>query len=125
MQRKKGKVIIPKNTAPNYREVRVALILAGMGHDVTFIPRRVIATPDIWFMGREWEIKSPKGKTKRTIENCIRHALKQSSNVIIDLAEIGMDQERAIREVRRQNRLVKGKHRMMIVTLAGRIIKLF
>lgn len=120
-----GKVIILRNTFPSYQEMRVALILTKTGHDVAFIPRRIIPTPDIWFMGREWEIKSPKGNTKRTLENCIRHALKQSKNIIIDLSEIKMEQEKAIREIKRQNRMIKIKHNIMIVTRAGKIIKLF
>ena len=123
-KRKRGRIIVPRNATPNQREMRVASILVETGHDVYFIPRRIIKTPDIWFMGREWEIKSPEGKTKRTIENCIRHALKQSCNIIIDLSVIGIEQEKAIREVRRQNKLAKGKHRIMIVTRAGGMVKL-
>ena len=122
---KTGKVIITKNTSPSYQEMRVALVLVKTGYNVRFIPRRIIPTPDIWFMGKEWEIKSPKGKTKRTIENCIRHALKQSSNIIIDLSDIGIEQQKAIREVKRQNRLIKIKHQIIIVTHAGKMIKLF
>ena len=124
-KRKRGRIIVPRNATPNDQEVWVASVLAGTGHDATFIPRRIIPTADIWFMGREWEIKSPEGKTKRTIENCIRYALKQSSNVIIDLSVIGFGQEKGIREVQRQNRLTKVKHRFMIVTRSGEIIKLF
>lgn len=35
--------------------------------------------------GRLWEIKSPKGKSSRTIENTVRQASKQSPYIIIDL----------------------------------------
>lgn len=56
-----------------------------------FIPasrRQHIRTPDITMIGKDWEIKSPIGKSSRTIENTIRQALKQSPNIIIDLRNL-------------------------------------
>jgi len=53
-------------------------ILARNGKDVEFIKpsqTKEIKKPDIILDRKEWEIKSPRGKSSRTIENNLRTAL--------------------------------------------------
>lgn len=88
-QKRIGNIIIPPGVIVSKHEKLVADFLAiKRGVDVTFlVPDRQKGrkTPDIEMTGRLWEIKSPKGKSPRTIENTIRDALKQSPHIVLDL----------------------------------------
>ena len=85
MQNKTGKINIPYGSLPSPKELVVASLLAQSGRNVTFIPVGPIHTPDIIYDNRRWEIKSPEGGSKYTVENNIRRALLQSENIILDL----------------------------------------
>ena len=52
--------------------------------------------------GVEWEIKCPVGDSKRTIENNMRKAIKQSHNVIFDLRHIGMSDSQCVSQLEQQ-----------------------
>ncbi len=84
--RRKACILIPYKANPKAKEKTLASILVQKFNvDVEFIPEGITKTPDIEFMGKMWEIKSPRGKDRRTIENCLRAAAKQSCHVILDL----------------------------------------
>lgn len=83
---KSGKAIIQSNSLIQGHELKVGHILAQAGHDVVFLPVTTGKSPYIKYRGKIWEIKSSKGSKRRTIENNIRNAPKQSQNVIIDLS---------------------------------------
>lgn len=123
-KRKFGKIIVPKGALPLLPELLVAEILARDGEDVEFIPVRTVPTPDILYAGEEWEIKSPVGKTSRTIENNLRNALKQSANIIVDLSRIKQPEQKAIKEIKRQARLLRGIGKVIIVTKTKEMIKI-
>ena len=128
MEKEKGKVgriIVPKNALVQPHEFDVAIVLAWTGNDVEFIPASHMHTPDIKFQGIFWEIKSPIGSSSRTIENNIRLALKQSSNVIMDLSRMKILESKCLHEIRRQNDLIKRKHRVMVITKKKKILKLW
>lgn len=67
--------------------------------DVVFLRPELNKTPDIEVNGLRWEIKSPTGKSNRTIENNLRTAREQSSNIVIDLRRIKMHKARAISHI--------------------------
>ena len=48
-------------------------------------------SPDILMFGITWEVKSPKGTSKSTIENQFRRGSKQSRNIIIDTRRTKLD----------------------------------
>ncbi len=121
---KVGNITVPKGAIALPHELVVATILSWTGDDVEFLPVKHSHTADIRFQGLEWEIKSPIGKSSRTIENNLRNALKQSRNVIIDLSRIKQSENKAIREVKRQCRLIKGKKKVIIITKTKTIIEL-
>jgi len=86
-----GHVIIPAGhpNPPEPHEIEAAMILARYYQtSVEFlIPvddyKRKSA--DIVMLNVEWEIKSPIGKSKYTIQEQFRRASKQAKNIIIDL----------------------------------------
>ena len=123
-KQKIGHITVPKNALVQPHEFNVATILSWTGEDVEFIPTGHMPTPDIRFRGLEWEIKSPYGSSSRTIENNMRLALKQSSNIIIDLSRMKLPEDKCLHEVRQQNSLIRGKHRVVVITKTQKIIEL-
>lgn len=120
-----GRIIVPKGAIPQSHESDVALILAKSGDDVTFIPVKTTPTPDIFYKGREWEIKSPTGSSSRTIENNVRKAVRQSKNIIIDLSRIKIPEDKCLREIKRQVKLLCGVGKVMVITKKQRILEIY
>lgn len=85
---------------PHDHEMSVALLLAEyFKMDVIFLRPGHQKTPDLDIDGTLWEIKSPLGNAKKTMENNLRSARKQSSNIIIDLSRTHMNYHKAISRV--------------------------
>jgi hypothetical protein len=104
MPKKKYKIIIKTsiNDRPKDHEISAALILANhyFKSDVTFLRPESNKTPDIEVNNSKWEIKSPMGNGKKTIENNLRAARRQSKHIVIDLRRIKMHRMRAISRIR-------------------------
>ncbi len=86
-------------TPPEKSEFETAKYLAEKGKDIVFIRPSSIPNqhrPDILMDGLEWEIKCPKGKSRRTIENNMRKAIMQSHNIIFDLRHIKLSEDKSI-----------------------------
>ena len=93
------------NNPPDKAEFEVAKFFARQGKDVVFIPPSAIPNqhrPDILMDGVEWEIKCPVGSSKRTIENAIRTAVRQSKSLIIDLRNIQLSERICINQIERE-----------------------
>lgn len=121
MKQKVGTIIVPPGVLIEKHEKLTVDFLANIGYDVTFIvPNRQqgSSTPDIEMLGMCWEIKSPKGKSSRTIENCVRQASKQSPNIIIDLRRTDrrIPESRLFTEAEKQFEKTKGIKRLIIIT---------
>ncbi|MEI7918267.1 MAG: hypothetical protein WCH58_02690 [Candidatus Saccharibacteria bacterium] len=84
--------------SPKNHEIKAAMIVANkyFKSDVIFLRQETYSTPDISVDGKKWEIKSPLGNGKKTIDNNLRSARKQSVNIILDLTRIKLHQTRAI-----------------------------
>ena len=86
-------------TPPEKSEFETAKYLAEKGKNIVFIRPSSIPNqhrPDILMDGLEWEIKCPKGKSRRTIENNKRKAIMQSHNIIFDLRHIKLSEDKSI-----------------------------
>lgn len=99
MKKKSGKITVPKDSIIQAHELMTATALSWTGCDVEFLSVRTTRTADVKFMGKEWEIKAPKGNSARTIENNMRLALKQSKNLVVDLQRIQRSEISALREI--------------------------
>jgi hypothetical protein len=122
-----GKIIILGGAIPEKHELETANILAAMGKDIEFLPpsyAKGIFSPDLLMDGQRWEMKSPCGCSKRTIENNFRRAQKQSENIIFDLRRIGLDENVAISKIKRELSLQRsGKiRRIIIITKNNKIL---
>ena len=86
--------------APKEHELSAALILADhFRADATFLRPERKKTPDIDVSGTKWEIKSPTGNGKKTIDNNLRAARKQSRNIVLDLRRAKLHQSKAIARI--------------------------
>lgn len=97
-------VIINTSVAdrPKDHEMKAALIVANnyFNSDVTFLRPETYKTPDLEVNSVKWELKSPLGQGKKTIENNMRSARRQSKNVIIDFSRMKLHQTKALANVR-------------------------
>lgn len=123
MARKRiGIIVVPPGVFVDVHEkIAVDFLAAKLGNDVTFpIPdrRKGTKTPDIEMNGLRWEIKSPTGKSSRTIENNLRLALKQSPNIVLDLRRMDgrIPTHKHMREVEHQFTLAKSIKRLIVIT---------
>lgn len=84
--------------APLPYEISAAIILADFFQtDIHLNPRNAnIKTADFIINGTAWELKSPTGNSKRTIQNNLRKADHQSPNIILDLRRCKMPTAQAI-----------------------------
>lgn len=92
--------------------------------DVVLLRRGIDRTADLKILGKIWELKSPKGNSKKTIENNLRDASKQSLNIVLDLGRTKMDTNRAIISVKHYIGNEKNRHikRVIVVSKGGKII---
>ena len=111
---------------PRPHELAAAQIIAQhFGSDVIFLRRLSSKTPDLYILKTNirWELKSPEGSGKHTIQNNLRNASRQSENIILDLRRSKLAEKQAIS---RTNEFVKNEHskikRLKIITKQNRII---
>ncbi|MFO0971313.1 MAG: hypothetical protein U0520_03115 [Candidatus Saccharimonadales bacterium] len=123
MARKRiGVIVVPPGVFVDVHEkIAVDYLAAKLGSDVTFLVpdrRKGTKTPDIEMNGLHWEIKSPTGKSSRTIENNLRLALKQSPNIVLDLRRMDgrVPTYKHLKEVERQFTLAKSAKRFIVIT---------
>lgn len=111
--------------APKEHELSAALILANhYKTDVIFLRPETNRTPDIDFNGTKWEIKSPLGDGKKTIENNFRNARGQSRNVILDLRRIKMHRSKADARIRSFLSKPHRFKRVLVITKGKKIIEI-
>ena len=124
---RRGKIDISQlKTLPERHELETADYLANLGYDIEFIaPRNSpnVHTPDIFMDGVSWEIKCPKGKSKRTIENNFRKAKQQAENIIFDLRRINIPEEKCMLELKRRLAQKRDVKRLLIIKKSGEILK--
>ena len=121
-----GKIDISElNTPPEQAEFETAKYFAVLGKDITFIRPSAIPNqhrPDILMDGVEWEIKCPLGDSKRTIENNMRKAIKQSHNVIFDLRHMGMSDSQCVSQLEQQFNRRSQLRRLFIIKRNGELL---
>lgn len=117
-----GIIIVPPGVIVSVHEKRAVDFLAiERSANVTFLVpnrRKGQKTPDIEMGGLKWEIKSPKGKSPRTIENNLRLALEQSPYIIMDLRRMDgrIPTKKIVTETERQFNLSKSIKHIIVIT---------
>ena len=115
------------NKEPYPHEKAIAELFAAQGKDVVFLkPSNIpgVYIPDIAVEGLEWEMKSPDGKSERTIRRNLHKASTQSRNIIFDLSRIGIPEDKCIKELQTAFSESKYIRNMIIVTKTCEMIRL-
>ncbi|MBE5905020.1 MAG: hypothetical protein E7275_12165 [Pseudobutyrivibrio sp.] len=110
---------------PEKHELATAKYFASLGKDIVFIqPSNIpnVHRPDIVMDGIEWEIKSPQGKSRRTIQKNFCHAIEQSKNIIFDLRRTNLQEDYCISELERQFEIRHAK-RLLVIKKNGVLLK--
>lgn len=121
------KVIIPFDLIPypeSYEVTAAALLASYFQADVIFVNRAPYRTPDFSISGTSWELKSPTGNGKRTVQRNLQAALKQAENIVYDARRSKMDQTKVRRELKFLYKEVRKMKRLVIITKVGRVIEL-
>lgn len=112
-------------TSPETHELKTAEFFSELGKDIVFLkPSNIPGSyrPDIRMDGIEWEIKSPTGKGKRTLEKNYEKAAEQSSNIIFDLRRCELNDAESIKRLKKLF-LIKHSKRLLIITKRGSLLK--
>lgn len=109
--------------APKDHEMSAAIILAyHFKTDVTFLRPQASRTPDLYINGIKWEVKSPIGQGKRTIDNNFSEARRQSNNIVIDLRRIKMHQSKADARMRFYLSTPHHFKRVIVITKSKKVV---
>lgn len=120
-------VSIPANLTPYPQEYEVTaagLLAQYLDADVTFVVRTNYKTPDFSIGGMFWELKSPTGNGKRTVQRNMQEALKQASNIVYDIRRSKADYLKVRRELQFLLHEVRMIHRLILITKTGKVIEL-
>lgn len=126
MKNQKLGKIKPNGVSLEKHEYDTILFLTNLGYDIELIPPSnspKAKTPDFIMSGKEWEMKSPQGKSKISLEHIIKKATKQSENVIIDLSKSKMPEEIAIKELKRCFKQINSCKQLKIITKDHRLLE--
>lgn len=114
--------IIPYPTA---REIFIAHILADyFQKNVRFVPKTSCKTADFLIDGRYWELKSPVGSGKRTMQHVLQNAALQAENVIIDLGLSKMNYTRARSRIAYESKYIPRIKRLLIINKNNKVFAL-
>ena len=123
--KKKGK-IIPNGVSLEKHESETVVFFTDLGYDIELIPpsnNPKTKTPDFLMNGVEWEMKSPHGKSKNTLEHIFKRAKRQSENIIIDLTHAKIAEDIAVKEIKRRFAQSKSCKRLKIITKDHRLLE--
>lgn len=117
--------IIPNGVHLEKHEYDTIVFLTEMGMDIELIPPSNIPgrkTPDFIMNGLVWEMKSPKGKTRSTIEHAFQTAMKQSNNILFDIRRTQLPEAKTIIILEQLFSYSKGVKRLSIITRDHRLL---
>lgn len=125
---REGKVIVPARGDVWPHELDTARTLAATRGDIEFIPRittQGMKTPDIVMGGVQWEMKSPRTNSVKSLQKVLRRATRQSPNVIIDSSRMkGISDAEVEKELRRIVPFIKALKRLVLVTKGRDVLDL-
>lgn len=81
-------------------------------------------TPDFVMNALQWELKSPKGTSNRTIKDTLSNAKTQSPNIIIDTRRTRLDDAYIESELRKQVNIKRSIYRLLMINKQGKIIEI-
>jgi len=126
--KKISRIIIPEGmNPPQMHELITASVFTNNGMDVEFIRPSILKgsrSADVIINNIAWEIKSPTGAGKNTIQEQLKRALKQSNYIILDSARTKLTDQFIVKELRRNLLLAKSIKRLLLVNKKREIIEI-
>ena len=122
---KKGK-ITPNGVSLEKHENETIVFFTELGYDVELIPPSnspKSKTPDFMMGGVAWEMKSPQGKSKISLEHIFKKATKQSENIIIDLSHSKIEERIAIKEIERRFSQTSSCRKLKVITKSHKLLE--
>jgi len=115
-----------KESAPRPHELKAAERIAEIFEsDLVFLRRAASKTPDLYVSRtkRRWELKSPKGGSKHTVQNNLRDTDGQSENIILDLTRAKLTDRQGISRAKEFMRNERSRiKRLKVLTKSGKLI---
>jgi len=124
-----GEVIIPPGLNPEQKEKDVAKILAKhYSVVIEFIKPSdgfKIKTPDIVMNGVLWEIKNPRGQSRKNIiRNQFSSGGKQSRHLVINGQHTSLNDSFLVRAIQRELTMRRRKYKVIFITKDGDVIEI-
>lgn len=126
MQSKRKGIITPNGVSLEKHEYDTILFLTTLGYNIELIPPSHIPnrrTPDFKMNGLAWEMKSPKGKTRSTLEHAFQTAMKQSVNIVFDLRRVQMPNDKAISILEQLFNYSKSIKHLIVITKGRKLLE--
>ncbi len=92
--------------------------------DVYFVIRSGRKTADYYIEGKYWELKTPRGNSKRTVQHVLQKAARQSVNVVIDIGSSKMTTKIASSRVKYEWKFIPRIKRILLVSKDKKIVEL-
>lgn len=121
---KRGSIIF-NGITPEAHEYETLLFLVKKGLDIELIPPSHIPnkrTPDFRMNEECWEMKSPRGESRSTLEHAFQSARKQSDNILFDLRRTKIPDLKAISQLERLKHISKGIKKLKVITKEHKLI---
>ena len=126
MGKRIGDIIIPGDVNVWPHEQRTAQALARAGYTVQFVKKSedpYATSADALIDGVLWEMKSPTSGKLRMVEQNLRRAAHQSSNIVFDSRRMKNVPDAAIeRELRKWSSELSGVSHVLFVNRHGAVI---
>lgn len=94
------------------------MVFTELGYDVELIPtarQRQAKTADAIIDGLEWEFKTPRGRSTRSIQHIIKKAVSQSPNVILDARLMELPDDVILRKVQYEANHTRSLRRLKLI----------
>lgn len=126
MRSKRGKIVF-NGVVLQPHEQAIAELFIEQGINIELIPtarQQHRKTADAIINGLEWEFKTLRGETTKSIERLLKKACKQSCNIIVDIRHTHIQERRAIAKIRYEFKNRSAIKRIKVISKSGRIIDL-
>lgn len=123
---KKGKLISNGIVLATHEKDTIA-VLINLGCDIELIKpslTKYVKTGDFVMLGLVWEMKSPAGGSRSTMEHIFQKAARQAHNLIIDLRRTKIQDRNAINSLEKVFTTSRSVRNLWIIDKREKIIKL-
>ena len=119
--------IIPNGVSLEKHENNTIVFFTNLGHSIELIPPSntpKVKSPDFIMDGKAWEMKSPQGGSRVTVEHAFKRAAKQSENIILDLRRTKIPTNQAETSIKKLFKTSRRVRALKVITREQELIDL-